>query len=127
MNQIKNLRQAHIPKMSQKKLGILVGVGRSTVAMWECGKSEPDNTTLLKLSEIFCVSTDFILGRTDQQKEPTTKSDGLSEAERALVWIFRQIPPEEQERVIRIVQAASDSLRQSQVPPAEVQQGPCSP
>lgn len=30
--------------------------------MWEAGKNEPDNETLLKLAEIFDVSTDYVLG-----------------------------------------------------------------
>lgn len=72
MNRIKYLRNAQTPKMSQEKLGQLVGVGRTTVAMWEGGRSEPDNTTLIKLAEIFDVSADYLLGRTDQKEKPPT-------------------------------------------------------
>jgi len=82
MNRIKELRQANTPKMSQEKLGALVGVGRSAVAMWECGKSEPDNTTLLRLSEVFHVSTDYLLGNTDQKEEkPAPKGEHKSTKE----------------------------------------------
>ena len=71
MNRVKDLRNSQVPKMSQEKLGHLVGVGRTAVAMWESGKSEPDNATLVKLAEIFGVSADYLLGRTDQKETPT--------------------------------------------------------
>lgn len=63
MNRIKELRTAQTPKMSQDKLGKLVGVGRTTVTMWENGSNEPDNATLVKLAEIFGVSVDYLLGK----------------------------------------------------------------
>lgn len=121
MNRIKNLRTSHSPKMSQEKLGRMIGVARSTVAMWEGGKSEPGNDTLVKLAEIFGVSTDYLLEQDKERKESTVIDDGLSEAERALIKIFRQISLEEQDRVIRIVQAASESLRHSPTLPSEEQ------
>lgn len=62
MNRIKELRHTKSPVLTQQRLADLVGVARSTVAMWEAGKNEPDNETLLKLAEIFNVSTDCILG-----------------------------------------------------------------
>lgn len=49
--------------MSQEKLAHMVGVGRTTVTMWETGKNEPDNATLMKLAALFGVSVDYILGR----------------------------------------------------------------
>lgn len=70
MNRIKELRTAQTPKMSQEKLGKLVGVGRTTVTMWENGSNEPDNATLVKLAEIFGVSIDYLLGKTAQPPSP---------------------------------------------------------
>ncbi len=72
MNKIKELRTAQIPKMSQEKLAKLLGVGRTTVTMWENGSNEPDNAMLVKLAEIFGVSTDYLLGH----DEPPSPSAG---------------------------------------------------
>ena len=55
------LRKQH--NMSQLKLATAIGVSRSTVAMWENGSSQPDNSMLIKLSELFNVSVDYLLGR----------------------------------------------------------------
>lgn len=75
MNRIKSLRISQTPKMSQEKLGNLVGVGRTAVAMWETDKSEPDNATLSKLAEVFHVSVDYLLGRTDQKNMPAPEGE----------------------------------------------------
>lgn len=61
--------------LSQKNLADKMNVSRSTVAMWETDKSEPDNETLIKLASLFNVSTDFLLGFPDDQ----TSLDSLSD------------------------------------------------
>ena len=69
MLRIKELRSQK--KISQQKLADLLGVSRSAVSMWEIDASQPDNDTLLKLSEILNISVDYLLGRSD---EPGTHS-----------------------------------------------------
>ena len=55
--------------MSQFELAEKLGVSQQTVSKYEKGTREPDNATLVKLSEIFNCSIDYLLGRTDI-KEP---------------------------------------------------------
>ncbi len=66
MNRIAELRKAH--GYSQASLGKALGAAQNTISNWEKGNREPDNDTLLRMSEIFGVSVDVILGR-----EPETK------------------------------------------------------
>lgn len=47
---------------SQKALGEMLGVGQSTVAMWECGKNSPGYDMLMKLAELFDVSVSCLCG-----------------------------------------------------------------
>lgn len=47
--------------MSQAQLGEALQVSPSTVGMYEQGRREPAAQTLVKLAEIFQVSTDFLL------------------------------------------------------------------
>lgn len=103
MNRIKSLRISQTPKMSQEKLGNLVGVGRSAVAMWETDKSEPDNATLSKLAEVFHVSVDYLLGRTDLKEMPAPKDeDGQKreELDQEFMRWFQQQPPARQKEVL---------------------------
>lgn len=63
--------------ISQQKLANILGVSRSTIAMWEIGGSQPDNTSLSQLADYFGVSVDYLLGRNNyednypRQPEPT--------------------------------------------------------
>ncbi|MCL2235168.1 MAG: helix-turn-helix domain-containing protein [Defluviitaleaceae bacterium] len=47
--------------MSQEQLAEMVGVSRQSVSKWETGESTPDLSTLVRLSEIFGASTDYML------------------------------------------------------------------
>lgn len=48
--------------MTQSALAKLLDVSPSTVGMYEQGRRHPDNTMLVKLCEVFKVSTDSLLG-----------------------------------------------------------------
>ncbi len=57
---LKELRERN--KISQAKLAKEIGVSQSTVGMWENGKNNPEYSTLLKISEYFCVPIDYLTG-----------------------------------------------------------------
>lgn len=52
-------------KMSQKALANLLNVDQTTIKCWEKGNNETDFTTLIKISNIFEVSVDYLIGKTD--------------------------------------------------------------
>ena len=52
--------------LSQYELAERLGFSRGKLANYEQGSRQPDYDTLLKLSEYFGVSTDYLLGRTDE-------------------------------------------------------------
>lgn len=45
-----------------KQLGSVVDLAESTISQYENGKRQPDNETLLKLSEYFSVTVGYLLG-----------------------------------------------------------------
>ncbi|WP_010493091.1 helix-turn-helix domain-containing protein [Paenibacillus elgii] len=57
------LRKAH--KLTQEALAHKLQTVKSTISQYENGVNEPDYRTLLKFSEVFQVSTDYLLGKTD--------------------------------------------------------------
>ncbi len=60
------LKELRIEKgISQRKFGELIGVCNQTVSFWESGSREPDMDTLVKISDFFDVSTDYLLGKSD--------------------------------------------------------------
>lgn len=65
--------------MTQKELADKLGISRAAVGLYEQGKRNVDNDTLLKLSEIFNVSTDYLLGNTDIKTPVDKISSALSD------------------------------------------------
>lgn len=61
---IKDLRKSK--KITQDELGSILGLsGKSAISNYENGYSAPDNEMLNKIADYFNVSTDYLLGRTD--------------------------------------------------------------
>jgi transcriptional regulator with XRE-family HTH domain len=60
---LKTLRENH--NMSQRKLSEVLGMGSTVVYFYESGKKLPSIEVLLKLSQYFNVSADYLLGLTD--------------------------------------------------------------
>lgn len=62
-DRIKNLRVS--ANMTQADLAKKLNITRSSVNAWEMGISTPSSTYLIKLAQLFHVSTDYLLGLSD--------------------------------------------------------------
>lgn len=51
--------------MTQKKLAEVVGTTDDCIFFWEKGRAEPSIEEIIRLADIFEVSTDYLLGRDD--------------------------------------------------------------
>lgn len=58
---IKELRDEK--DIKQKELALYLGVSPSTIGMYEQNRRTPDSEMILKLSDFFNVSTDYLLGK----------------------------------------------------------------
>ena len=67
--------------LTQEQLAERLTITRQTVSKWELGESEPDVTYLIQLSEIFQVTTDYLL---KDVPNTTLSVDSPSEKEQAL-------------------------------------------
>lgn len=48
--------------LSQEELAKLLFLSQDTISLWERGKSLPDIVTVVKLTKIFNVTSDYLLG-----------------------------------------------------------------
>lgn len=56
--------------VSQQKMADSLGVSQQTIAGWEGGRSCPDRFMIARLVELFHVSSDYLLGITDDPSPP---------------------------------------------------------
>lgn len=74
---LKALREKR--ELSQGELGKRFTLSQSTIAYYELNKKQPNQDTLNKMADFFEVTTDYLLGRTDNP------SQTLSEEARELI------------------------------------------
>ncbi len=78
-NHIQLLRESL--NISRDELGERMLVNRQTVSQWESGQTLPSSDDLVKLSEIFGVSVDEILGISDGEEHmESSEDDGIRES-----------------------------------------------
>jgi len=65
MNNIRNLRKKK--GWTQEELGLKLGINKVTVSGYESEKRQPSPDMLMKMADLFGVTTDAILGREEQE------------------------------------------------------------
>ena len=68
---------------AQEELASQLGVSRQSISKWESGSSLPDLDKIIKLSQIFDVSTDYLL---KEEMEEDTSSPSLEEPPKFSKW-----------------------------------------
>ena len=92
MQQLSILRKSK--GLTQKEIAEHIGVTRQAYANYESGNREPDFKTLLKLAEYLDVSTDYLLGETDEIKEKTPAEVSEQDLKVALFGGDREVSEE---------------------------------
>ena len=76
-DKLKKLRQGK--KLTQTEFADKIGISRGTYAHYEINKRHPDYQTLIKIAKFFDVSTDYLLGVTDNPSRDENKEQKLKE------------------------------------------------
>lgn len=74
MNHFREERIKHGFK-TQKDLADKLFVNQTAVSQWERGVTTPSSQLLLRLSELYGVSTDYLLGRDEKKPAPISESE----------------------------------------------------
>ena len=76
-DRVKKLRKAK--KQSQNEVGKALGKSRESISKYELGEREPDPNVIALLAKHFNVSSDYMLGITDDsEKEKVNNSNSFS-------------------------------------------------
>ena len=73
MNRLKLLREER--KLTQTEVAAFLGVGRNTLSRYETGERAPDTDTVARLAGYFDVTTDYLLGLSNERKRPDDGDD----------------------------------------------------
>lgn len=76
IERLTELRLSH--GYSQKYIAIELGVAQSIVSRWETGLSEPSKKNLNKLANLYGVSTDYLMGRSDETSPAPSFDSGAA-------------------------------------------------
>lgn len=108
------LRELRIEKnLTQQAMSKEIGVSRQVYSNWENEINQPDYNFLVKLADFFGVSTDYLLGRSDELGYVTIQSSltvpALSANEQKLLNNFRAMRPDLQAYYLKM----SETLMQT--------------
>ena len=99
MNRIKQLREEN--NWTQLELSKKMNCAMSSIAMYESETRKPSMEVLLKLSEIFDCSIDYILGKSDIRNPEKAQEDPLGLAKIGFSMDNYTPPTEKQKEQIR--------------------------
>lgn len=100
---LKQLRKRE--HMTQGDLAKALKISRSTIAMYETDVRNPDHELMIRISQLFNVSMDYLYER----EEPTEPS--LSELKLAILDVIDQIPEEQQRTFLEMAKLYANSLK----------------
>ena len=86
--------------MSQDDLAKLLGLTQQAIGKWERGKSDPSNADIVRLANLFSVTTDYLLGNSDDSTHIVPFNETiLSDSEKRFLSMYRVIPTTDKEMI----------------------------
>lgn len=87
--------------LTQDELAQKLGISKGSVAMWETNKRTPSTETLIRLADLFGVTTDYLLGRSENPT-PDSVANAPQDASRTanLLSAFEQLDTDNQDIII---------------------------
>lgn len=108
------IKEERIKKnLSQQQLGRELNVTQQAIGKWEKNLSEPDTTALIKLSEIFNITVDNILGIKTITPTPSYNSslnNSLTSEEREILETYRNLPPHRRTTFMLFVKSCNEEI-----------------
>lgn len=89
-----------------------LGITQQAYANYERGARQPDNETLVKLADLFNVSVDYILGRTDDRNPNNSLDKQLEGIDFALWGEVHDLTDEEKQDIINFVKFTKSKRNQ---------------
>lgn len=108
-NRIKELRTAK--KITQVQLSIELGVTQETISAYEHGKHLPSLSALMRMSELFDASMDYIMGLSPVKQRSTYQNPATDEQRDHLLHCYQLLGSGNKARLISYAEGLLDSQK----------------
>ncbi|TCZ76149.1 XRE family transcriptional regulator [Paenibacillus albiflavus] len=100
----KRLKQARdAKKMTQIDAAKKLGISNGTLSGYERNYRDPDTLTLEKMAALYEVKVDWLLGRDSNSNSIDTLYSDISDIDKEIMRVFRELAPEDQEYVVDLM------------------------
>lgn len=103
MLKLKELREER--NLSQSDIANGIKTSQRNISRWENGTNEPTSSFIIKLSEYFQCSTDYLLGRENDFGIIQQTNNALTENENQVIALYRKLNVHDQHKVLGFIQA----------------------
>lgn len=86
--------------LSQEQLAELLSVSRQAISKWELGTTTPELEKVIKISQIFSVSTDYLLGIVENEQDEAQQAQNTQTQEDETIPLINKKNSIENERLI---------------------------
>lgn len=93
---IKELRKNS--KITQEQLGNAIGVSKMAISYFEKGKKSPGRESLEKIADYFGVTTDYLLGRSEDPELNEEEDKAVSKEGKNIMSLIESLPEDERKK-----------------------------
>ena len=93
-------------RLSQLEVSKITGISNKSLSRYENGDTEPDLETLKRLSKLYKVSVDYLLGKTDN---PNPVEEDIGSFKFALYGEVKDLTEEQQQTILDMARFLKDS------------------
>lgn len=108
-DRLKELRKAK--GMTQKELGDQLNLSDRVIGYYEANRHFPDGDVLIKIGDIFNVSIDYLLCRTNNPNEQTNNKNELRPDIKKFIETANNVPPEVIENLTKTLESINNNYK----------------
>lgn len=100
-NRLRRLRQER--KLTQAELGKIINVSKVSISGYETGERIPDTDNLKRLADYFGVTTDYLLGRSNDPRLTADQDKEVDKKAEELMKIYENLSENKKKEIINLV------------------------
>ena len=117
---IENLKKSRESKgFTQNQVAEILGISDGTYKNYEQGKREPNGDMIVKLANLYNVTTDYLLGRDDTSPNPVEMLSN-DKLEQSLIDGYFKLPKEVRIKILEMIVEAVERTQQEKTPKIDV-------